>query len=386
MAQSTAIPGQFDLIAPAQRFTQGGRDVYSFILDLPEVDRLLPVRVEDRIGMAEDANRPLTLSHAKEIQEYLEKQEKWVFGTLLLGIDPAEVEFEPWQDTDRAVVAGQLRIHASSALKIFDGQHRRRAITDALESLRGDRHKRDKLSSLHEASVPIMLYAEASIDALRQMFSDASQTKTIERNAVAQFDQRDAFNRAAILLLEDSEFLDGRVEMERASVSRTTPYLIAINQLSATLKVVEVGLNGRVSKELNNEYLASNASLEELVARCLVWSDEFMPSAREEYDYLLAGEIDNSEIPQWRSSTLAFNATVIRILASCYHEWTKDDADWGPLASYIRGSSLKPGAGAGSLLVDAGAVIPGGITPVGRMAQVESTTRYIIGQAKNSGN
>ena len=81
MTQAAEIPNQFDLVAPAQRFTQGGRYVYSFVLDLATLDRLLPVRVEERIAKAEDANRPLTLSHAKEIQEYLEKQEKWVFGT-----------------------------------------------------------------------------------------------------------------------------------------------------------------------------------------------------------------------------------------------------------------------------------------------------------------
>ena len=139
----------------------------------------------------------------------MESQEKWLFGTMLLGIDPKAVEFQPGQDTSRAVVAGQLRIRAAAGLKIFDGQHRRRAIKDALESLREDRLKEDRLSSLQGASVPIMLYAEASIDALRQMFADAAQTKTIERNTVAQFDRRNAFNRAADQLLGISEFWPG---------------------------------------------------------------------------------------------------------------------------------------------------------------------------------
>ena len=64
---------------------------------------------------------------------------------------------------------------------MFDGQHRRRAIKDALRLLKSS-NQTDKLRSLEEASVPIMLYAEGSIDALRQMFADASRTKTIERN------------------------------------------------------------------------------------------------------------------------------------------------------------------------------------------------------------
>jgi DGQHR domain-containing protein len=383
MTQATEFPNQFDLVAPAQRFTQGGRYVYSFVLDLRTLDRLLPVRVEERIAKAEDANRPLTLSHAKDIQEYLEKQEKWVFGTLMLGIDPDAIEFQPWQDVERAVVVGQLRVRAAEAIKIFDGQHRRYAIKDVLKSLSEDLSKERKLSSLKEASVPVMLYAEYRIDALRQMFADAAQTKSIERNTLTQFNRRDAFNRAVEQLLEISEFLKGRVEMERASVARTSPNIISVNQLADTLRAIEVGIKGRVSKERNNEYLTN---VDELVDRCWAWSDEFMPAVREEYDDLLVGEIDNSEIPEMRSRTMAFNATVIRILAGCYHEWTKGCADWQPLADFIRAASLRPGAGEGTLLVDAGAVIPGGVSPIGRQAQMVDAVDYIVRQAKAGGN
>ena len=86
MAQSAAIPSLFELTTPAQRFTQGGREVYSFILDLPEVDRLLPDRVDETI--IREANRRLTPRHAMAIQEYLEKQEQWLMGTLLMGVAP----------------------------------------------------------------------------------------------------------------------------------------------------------------------------------------------------------------------------------------------------------------------------------------------------------
>lgn len=383
MTQPAAISGQYALDVPAQRFTQGGRYVYSFVLDLPTLDRLMPDRVDERIRQAEGANRPLTISHAEKIQDYLEKEDKWLFGTLLLGISPDAIEFQPLQDTSRAVVAGILRILSTSEVKIFDGQHRRRAIKDALESLSQNRHKQDKFASLQGESVPVMLYAESSIDALRQMFADAAQTKTIETNTVARFDWREAFNRAAEQLGEISEFLGGRIERERPTVARSSPNIIAINQLAATLKVVEVGIKGRVSQELNNQYLTS---VDELVDRCWAWSDEFMPAAREEYDNLLSGDLDNIEIPEMRTRTMAFNATVIRILAGCYHEWLKGNTDWKPLADYIRSASLKPGAVNGTLLVEAGVVLPGGITPIGRQAQMVVAVDYIVRQARAAVN
>ena len=383
MTQPAAISDQYDLDVPAHRFTQGGRYVYSFPIDLPTLDRLMPDRVDERIRQAEGANRPLTPEHAKKIQEYLEKEDRWLFGTLLMGISPDAVEFQPLQDTNRAVVAGMLRIFSTNDVKIFDGQHRRRAIKDALKSLSQNRHKQNKFASLQGASVPVMLYAESKIDALRQMFADAAQTRTIETHTVAQFDGRDAFNRAAEQLGEISDLLRGGVERKRSTVAHSSPNIIAINQLAAVLKVVELGVKGRVSQELNNQYLTS---VDELVDRCWAWSDEFMPAAREEYDNLLSGDLDNSEIPEMRNRTIAFNATVIRILAGCYHEWLKDNADWKPLADFIRSASLKPGAVKGTLLVEAGVVLPGGITPTGRQKEVAGAVDYIVRQARAAVN
>ena len=364
---------------PAHRFHQGGRVVYAFSLDLTTLNTLLPDRVDDRV--VKEANRQLTASHARKIQSYLEERDDWLLGTLMLGIAPDAVKFFPYQaNSDNEFLAvGELRINTdhNDAMKMFDGQHRRRAIKDAL-SLGSD-----KANSLQSDSVPIMLYIEDDIDALRQMFADAARTKTIESNTVSRFDLREAFNLAALWLAENSDFFVGRVEMERASVPRTSQSVIAINQLAATLRTLIVGYKGRVSKDTNDKYMLD---LEDLYERCWFWADDFMPSAREEYEGLMAGEIDNSEIPQLRSTTLAYNATVIRFLAGCYYEWVKDGADWKPLAKFLRNASLKPESRKGALLVDAGLVAPGGITPIPGRQVVTSAIEYIVRQAKKSSN
>ena len=109
-----------------------------------------------------------------------------------------------------------------------------------------------------------------------------------------------------------------------------------------------------------------------------------MPSARDEYEWLMTGDIDNSEIPEKRATSLAYNATVIRLLAGCYHEWTKDGADWKPLAEFIRNASLESGSGKGALLVDAGLVAEGGITPFARAKLVNSAIEYIVHRAASA--
>lgn len=376
------IQPQVDLRTPAHRFVQGERYVYTFSLELEKLNQLFPERVDDRV--VSEANRQLTPVHAKRIQDYLEKRADWVLGTFMLGVDPEGITFQPYpgQPEGSAVTVGELSIlsNDANALKIFDGQHRRRAIKDVLAELARLAGQSEKIDSLNTASVPVMLYAEGSIDSLRQMFVDASKTKTIERNAVAQFDQRDAFNVAAMSLSALSDLFGGRVEMERASVPRSSQSIISINQLATTLKTTVVGYGGRVSAERNSEYLRDN---DELVEQCLIWSEDFLTNAREEYENLVNGEVDNSDIPERRNQSLAYNATVIRILAGCYYEWTQNGDDWKPLADFIRRASLQPGSGSGALLVDAGAVLPGGISPFGRMREIKEAVDYIVNQAKH---
>ena len=369
-----------DFRIPAHRFRQGGRDVYACALNLTTLNASLPDRIDDRV--VRDANRQLTPSHARRIQAYLAERDDWVLSALMLGVPPEAVEFRPYVEGDGAPMhVGELRIRAdsSASMRMFDGQHRRRAIKDLFLELATNGRGGDKLSALEASSLPIMLYVEDDIEALRQMFADAAQTKPIEANVVAQFDLRDPFNLAALWLEENSDLFGGRVEKERASVPRTSECIIAINQLSATLKTVQVGYRGRVSKDLSDQYMLT---LDDLNERCWTWSDDFMPSAREEYEWLVAGEIDNSEIPFNRATSLAYNATVIRLLAGCYYEWTNNGSDWTPLAEFIRNASLEPGSGRGALLVDAGLVAEGGITPFARAQLVDSAIDHIVRQAR----
>ena len=379
-----SIGDQYSLRIPAQRFRQGDRDVFSFALDLGTLNGLLPQRIDEDV--VKDANRRLTLSHAKKIQRYLiEQSSKWVLGSILLGIAPDAVKFEGYPDESGTTSEcfGELKIRSSKkdTMKIFDGQHRRRAIADAIKELEGDQRKSDHLEALRTAAVPVVLYVEADLKALRQMFTDASKTKPIESNTVTRFDERDAFNLAAKHVAENSNLFAGRVEMERTTVRGSSECLVAINQLAATLKTVDVGYSGRVRRERNDDYMLD---LDALFDRFLTWADDFMPAAREEYDNLIAGETDNSDIPKLRPDTFAFSAPVIRILAGCYHEWIKSGDDPKHLADFIRHASLQPGKGngEGSLLVEAGVVTPGGTTPVPRAQEVKGAINYIVASAK----
>ena len=164
---------------PAHRFHQGKRPAYSFIMSLGEIDGFLPERVDDRV--IREANRRLTPAHARDIEAYLgSNPNSWVLGALMLGISPDAVTFTPFADDSgiEHLIAGELaiRLDRKGSLRIFDGQHRRLALHQALAKRSTD--------LLRSASLPIVLYEENDIEALRQMFADAAKAKAIERNTV----------------------------------------------------------------------------------------------------------------------------------------------------------------------------------------------------------
>lgn len=378
-----SISNQYSLRVPAHQFHQGGREVYYFALDLETLDGLLPQRVDDSV--VRHANRRLTPGHARKIQEYLGEEENWLLGSLMLGIAPDAVEFKPYHseigESDNPNF-GELRLLTSGirTMRIFDGQHRRRAIQDVLVELSNasDERSATKLNTLRKSSMTIILYAEDSEETLRQMFVDASKTKPAEGNTVTRFDQRDAFNRAAVWLAKHSLLFNSRVEMERSSVATSNPNLLAVNQLAATLKNLDVGYGRRVSRDLNDLYMSN---LDGLYKRCQVWADKFMPAARGEYSGLVTGQINNSEIPLLRSATFAYSIIFIRVLAGCYRLWLDKYGSWEPLAKFIREASIDHGSGHG-LLVDAGLVDPSGTTLFGRRQEVAGAIDYIVKAAE----
>lgn len=374
---------QYSLQVPAHKFRQGGRDVYYFSLDLGTLDGLLPQRVEDNV--VREANRRLTPSHARNIQNYLEDERDWLLGALMLGIAPEAVDFAPYSNEDGGALAdnfGELRVRTNriNTMRIFDGQHRRRAIQDVLADLEqsGDSQRSEKLRELLNSSLTIVLYAESDIRTLRQMFVDASKTKRIERHTVTRFDRRDPFNLAAVWIAENSRMFRGRVDMERSSVGRTSECLVAVGILPTILKALEFTVGRPVPKDVNRRIMLA---LEDMYARCQVWTDEFLPAAREEYAGLMSGDIANSEIPRIRTRSFVFSPVVMKIFAGCYFVWTNEGLDWRDLAKFIRAASFAHGSEQG-LLADAGLVNPNGQKLYSRRQEIAGAVSHIVSAAR----
>ena len=126
-------PIRYNAPLDAHRFRQGNRDVYYFTLDLATLDGLLPQRIDDSV--VREANRRLTPSHARNIQQYLEERDDWILGLAAAGHSSRCRGIQTPRDDDGNEISpnfGELRILTNrvNTMRIFDGQHRRRAIPE----------------------------------------------------------------------------------------------------------------------------------------------------------------------------------------------------------------------------------------------------------------
>ena len=392
-------PNFGDLTAQAMRLVQGGRDVYGFALTIRDLNGLLPRRVDD--GIVSDANRRLHQPHADAIRDYLWDQPAWLSGAIMVAIDPGLIDFEAFANTDGRFGMIRIPLAAVGQLKLFDGQHRRRAIYDLVDERRTQvrglnerlreaeskdargadidelkqelKSTKGRLEQLESEAIPVLLYGEPDINSLRQMFSDAAKARPIDALTKSRFDARDPFNRAAEAVMNSSGLLDGNVEMERSTVSGTSDKLISYNQLATLLRTLQVGYYGRVSKQRALEL--------EVSAELIIGPAErffaFLTSARDEYRRLSDGEAQPS---RERGNTLAFNNTILRVIAAVWHEWVvKRDKDETVIAELLTDADFSHGRGA--IWQEAGLVLEGARTPIARRQEVVSAINYLLAES-----
>ena len=384
----------------AQRYQQGGRTAYSLVMDLGTLDSIIPPFVnKERI---ENANRKFHPKHSQNIADYIYEKADWVLGAVLLGIDPADVDFESYEGGDGQPLEslGIVRIPldgGTSSIQILDGQHRRMAIRSIRARLRQElqdaedlsmnngsdkrrKHLESKSDELDEMAIPIMLYEESNTQSLRRMFADLAQTRNIDAATKTRFDDRDPFNRAAVELVElgRSALLSGRVEMERTTPSLRSNDLLAINQLARCLKVLSFGYGGRASRP---RILEAQHNYDELIDLGITWADDFLPNARQEYELLLDIELEDDYIASNRSTYLAYSVTVLQLLAGCYYSWQETGQPMNQLSSWLRAADFDR-TSEDCMFRTTGMLIPGSSTLISRRQSVQATLDYIVEQAQ----
>ena len=162
------------------RFEQGKRDMIQ--INVPADD--LPMLLQEKPSTGNDPdsgkNRPEIKGHAQEVKDYLRKRIKedkpWILGTLTANIDPEKLEIIELVRGICLVV-----LDRSVKLEITDGQHRKRAIKELLESPDAEE------LGIAENNIPITLVLESSFRQCQTDFRDMAQSKGLDKSLLVSF-------------------------------------------------------------------------------------------------------------------------------------------------------------------------------------------------------
>ena len=400
------------LVRPAQKFEQGGRTAYTMVMTLGMLDSCISAEVSPKHIIK--ANRRFNQSHANKIADYLydrteyqdngQSQSDWVLGAILLGIAPRYVNFVPYPSSDGEPSSSLGEIHIPwdggvGSILILDGQHRRmaiksvrdrmlREIVEIEENLGGNgnnsrglkrlQNLEGKLEALSNMAIPVAFYVESSVERLGQMFAELARTRPIDEITKTRFDLRDPFNRAAHALEKgSSELLAGRIEMERSTPLRSSNELLSLNQLARCLKYLKYGYAGRVSRD---RLLETDRNFDALLDMGIAWTDEFLRSAREEYEILHSDVLDDDYIANQRGQKIAYSATVLQLLAGCVYEWNQLKRPLSELAGYLWNCDFDLKSEK-CLFRKTDMLIPGDTSLISRSQNMKATIAYIVEKA-----
>ena len=322
---------------PAIAYQQGNRSVYSFVMDLEEVKRYLPLRTAEDSNQIKGTNRGLQPSHIRKIKYYLEETAEWVLPAITLAVSTQSVAFRAGDGEE----VGTIQVsndddNERTLFRIVDGQHRRHAI----EELMAEYEEKDPelWATIGESGLSVTLYEESDPTKIRQMFATMALAKAIDRNTQQQFDSSNPFNNAAAYAVQNSEMLAyGKlVNTQRQSLQRASDEFVTHNDLKDIAIALTFGVPVRAPSQTQIKYHRTDEQQEKMYESVKMFLDEFLPECSQQLADLRAGDIPAAHISLLRTDWWSFDPAFLKLIAGCYQIWTDSDSEADALAHYFR--------------------------------------------------
>lgn len=198
---------------PAIRGIQAGRPFYIATCPMRIIPKIFSFDEND-VPPELRAQRTLNKSRIPEMVRYiLENPKDYVFSALTASI-AVDVQFDEFPGTNNL---GTLCVPMDAQILINDGQHRRKAIEDAL----------DARPELGQDNIPVLFFVDEGLKRSQQMFADLNKYAIRPSPSLASlYDHRDASSNLARYLAMSVEPFAGMTELENPiSVSGQINYL-----------------------------------------------------------------------------------------------------------------------------------------------------------------
>ena len=153
--------------------------------------------------------------------------------------------------------------------------------------------------------------------------------------------------------------------------------MLSLNQLARCLKYLKYGYGGRVSRD---RLLETDRNFDALLDTGIAWTDDFLRSAREEYEVLHSDVLDDDYIANQRGQKIAYSATALQLLAGCVYEWNQLKRPLSELAEYLLECDFDLKSDT-CLFRKTDMLIPGDTSLISRSQNMKATIDYIVEKA-----
>jgi hypothetical protein len=394
----------------AQMSVQGNRKHYVIVLPLPQVITTLPIPDP---SVPFDDNREVSPNHAKSFATYVRTNKNWHAGCLTIRTRSDATSFKPFEGGQIGALAfGMLSVprNARGIFKIIDGQHRILGIKYLLDSL--DEDLMTAVSSFSKAErinaekavieqfereikniksikkrvesdcIAIELVIEDDTELAKQIFVDVANHALGVRKAItAKFDQSKVVNRALNALLDDpgvDDLIRDRIDGQKDRVTGANPNLMGAGSLADIIRIITVGINGRVSS-------AQEKTLDQ--AKLAKETNRFFEVLRVSFPELNAIAIGADTTASLRKTSILASSTMLRVLSGVYFDLKEKGVSITEIIEYFTKLSnhtaapIKSSDPSGKMWMDAtteGAFVEGANAPGSRAQAVKALVSAIV--------
>jgi len=224
----------------AIRGTQAKREFYVAMCPMKIIPKLFIFNDYD-IPPELRAQRILKDSRIPAIKNYiLNNPEDYTFSSLTASVD-GTMKFTPAASLGENGKLGRLYINMEARLLINDGQHRRKAIEEALK----------ENPDLGHEMISVVFFHDAGLKRSQQMFSDLNKNAVKPTKSLnILYDHRDQFSKFIVRLVGSMDIFENRVELEKTSISNRSVNAFTLNGvLDASLRLIGLRKSRKPSED-----------------------------------------------------------------------------------------------------------------------------------------
>ena len=215
----------------AIRGKQAGREFYVVMCKLKTIPKLFSFNDYD-IPPELRAQRILRESRIPVIKDYiLNNPEDYIFSSLTASVD-GTMKFFPEPSLGKKSKLGRLYINMDSKLLINDGQHRKKAIEEALK----------EKQELGTEMISVVFFRDDGLKRSQQMFSDLNKNAVKPSKSLnILYDNRDKFYQFIVSLTNSIDAFKDRVELEKTTIGKRNKEVFTLNGISdASMKLLGI--------------------------------------------------------------------------------------------------------------------------------------------------